>query len=659
MAVCTEPFVTTEVPPVVGTRVLIVEKDRIVRELLEAALEAVGRRIDAATNCHEALSLAAAGPAVDVALVERVLPDGCGLVLTGNLKQQDSNTEVLVMSAAPSLEAVIEAVEAGATDFVAKPFDDINQLAIRVGAAEERARLRRDGKWLHNELVESEERYRKLFEAIPDAVLVVDTSAGRIVDANFAACTMYGYSREELIGLAAERLLEPPHSTPTSEALSVSELPGVLRRKDRRRDGVSLDVELVVGAFHSQGGDVRVEIVREIGERLRAQEAQRKLEEQLLQAQKMEALGQLAGGIAHDFNNLLAIILNYGDFVARGLKRERSPEGDAELEADVSELLKAATSAASLTRQLLAFSRRELIQPDVLDVNTVITSLESLLRRTLGPEVELCTKLGKRLRRVRIDRGQLEASIVNLAVNARDAMPLGGRLTISTRQGTSRDSGAPSEPIVEIEIEDTGVGIASDILDHIFDPFFTTKSRDKGTGLGLATVKGIVEQAGGTVTVQTALGRGTSFRLQLPATSQQPERKPQLKRRTAEPSRSETILVVDDEPAVRRATVRILDAAGYLVLSASSSNEAVQLFGEGGPHINLVVTDVLMAGLRGDELVTQLRKTRPHLKTVFVTGYAATAFVDASAPAAERTVLPKPFSRARLLEVVRSTLDGQ
>jgi hypothetical protein len=437
-----------------------------------------------------------------------------------------------------------------------------------------------------------------------------------------------------------------------------SQLPGVFRRNDIKRDGVTLEVEFVVGQFHSGGRDVRVEIIREIGERLRAQEAQRKLEAQLLQAQKMEALGRLAGGIAHDFNNLLAVILNYGDFVVRGLQGERTTKGDQELLDDAQQIIKAATSAASRTRELLAFSRRELIRPNVLDINAIITSLESLLRPALGSKIEFRTQLGRNLNRVRIERSQLESSIVNLAVNARDAMPNGGRLTISTRSAVLKDDAAGDIPAIELQATDTGTGIENEVLERIFEPFFTTKETDKGTGLGLATVKGVVEQAGGRVEVTTKLGQGTSFRLLLPATNEPPDVKAHVTALSLAPARGATILVVDDDQAVRRAVVRMLESSGFSVLSARGGQEAIELLEGLERPVHLLLTDMLMPGLRGDELATELRRKRPKLRVVYVTGYAAAALVDEGVASSQLVVLPKPFTRERLLEVVREVLDG-
>ena len=645
---------------------LLVEKDRIVRELLEATLARADRDLVAVSTVDAALQAASNGPSVDAALIETSLPDGSGLELGRTLKTLDSTTEILLMSAAPSLEAVLEAVEAGATEYFPKPFEDINQLTLRVGAAEERARLRREGKWLHNALVESEERYRKLFAATPDAVVVFDERTRCIEDLNPAALRLYGYERSELLGQPVAELRAPQVSDDgnAQEALLWDDTlaPGVSLRRDKRRDGTVIDVELVVGRFHVRGQDMVVEIIRDIGDRLREQRARNDLEIQLRQSQKLEALGRLAGGVAHDFNNLLAVILNYANFVSDSLGQLHSSEPIPAVLDDVKQILRAATSATSLTRQLLAFSRREVVQADVVDVNDVVSATERLLRGTLGPTIEFSMHLAPDLARIRIDRGQLEQVLVNLVVNARDAMPQGGRLTITTRnvseQTTRTTAQDPGPGQVEIEVNDSGLGIDSAILDKIFDPFFTTKDRERGTGLGLAMVKGIVEQAGGHIEVATELGVGSRFRIALPVTEKSITKRVRSNRPSRRPANGELILVVDDDIAVRRALCRILKGAGYRVVSADSGNQALAEHERLGGSVDLILTDILMPGLSGEDLVLCLRQRQPGLKAIFATGYATSAVVEMGHDGEQRAVLPKPFDERRVLEVVCEVLNA-
>ncbi|MBN1605015.1 MAG: response regulator [Polyangiaceae bacterium] len=647
------------------TRVLLVEKDRIVRELLETVLEHPGRRVDSIATVQAALAALKQGPAVDVALIEGRLPDGTGLELARRLKELDPTTEVLLMSAAASLEAVLAAVEANVSEYFAKPFEDINQLALRVTAAEERARLRREGKWLHAALVESEERYRKLFEANPDAVIVFDARTQVIEDANAAALRLYGYLRAELLGRPVTDLRVPPDSEVTlrSSLGRTASVSGVVVRRDRRRDGRFVDVELVEGRFRVRGQDRVVEIVRDIGERLQAEATRNELETRLRQSQKLEALGQLAGGVAHDFNNLLAVILNYAQFAHEALTRVPVDEVARGLRDDIQQILSAAHSGASLTKQLLGFSRREVVQPDIVDVNAVVRATERLLRRTLGPSIEVCTDLATRLFRVRMDPGQLEQVIVNLVVNARDAMPEGGKLSIATRNAASEGLGQTASDgeagCVSLEVSDTGHGMDPATLERAFEPFFTTKERDRGTGLGLAMVKGIVEHAGGRIDATSEAGAGSCFRIILPGTRSQTDRRQRSARPAPRPPQGELVLVVDDDRAVRHAMLRILKHAGYRVAEADGSARALVEHERLGASVALVLTDILMPDMSGEELVHRMRERQPALKVVYVTGYATKAVVDGGKANEQRAVLPKPFDPQRLLALVRQVLDAE
>lgn len=635
------------------------------RELLEATLARTGRTIDSVSSVHAALRIAERGSTIDVALIENTLPDGSGVELGKRLRALDSTTEILLMSASPSLESVLEAVESGATEYLPKPFEDINQLTLRISAAEERARLRREGKWLHNALVESEERYRKLFAATPDAVVVFDAQSLRIEDANPAALRLYAYEKDQLIGLPVTHLRGKQCGKAqgdSGEAAFCDMTPGILLRRDERRDGAAVDVELVIGRFHVGGQDMVVEIIRDIGDRLREQRERSELENQLRQSQKLEALGRLAGGVAHDFNNLLAVILNYAHFVSDSLAQLPAGDQSVQLAEDVEQIQRAATSATSLTRQLLAFSRRELVQTEVVDVNAVVSNTERLLRGTLGPTIEFQLKLAEDLACVRMDRGQLEQVLVNLVVNARDAMAHGGTLTIATRNAKAHsvppETQDASPAWLELEVSDTGHGIDTSILDKIFEPFFTTKDRDRGTGLGLAMVKGIIEHAGGQIRVTTQAGRGSSFRIKLPTTGDRPEKKLRSSAPQRRQANEERILVVDDDQAVRRALKRILVNAGYRVVAASSGAEALAEYDRLGASIDLVVTDVLMAGMSGEVLVARLRERQPGLKVIFATGYATMTVVDGGNEQAQRALLPKPFDQRRLLKVVGEVLQG-
>jgi signal transduction histidine kinase/DNA-binding response OmpR family regulator len=384
--------------------------------------------------------------------------------------------------------------------------------------------------------------------------------------------------------------------------------------------------------------------------------ALREREEQLRQAQKMEAVGRLAGGIAHDFNNLLTAISGYAELLLL-----RLPEGDPG-RADCEEILRAAQRAAGLTRQLLAFSRRQVLQPRPVDLNRVVRDTERMLRRLIGEDIELLTELSP-LPAAIVDPGKIEQVLVNLAVNARDAMPSGGRLRLATRVrrvGTRDDTGAdpplPSGSWVEVVVEDTGTGIPAEVLDKIFEPFFTTKEAGKGTGLGLSTAYGIVEQSGGTILVDSVLGRGTRFSLLLPASSERPGSDPGEQRAMALPaSRAATILLVEDQEEVRRLVQTLLEGRGYRVLAAAEGTAAEALFDAHGA--DLLLADLVLPGLSGGELAQRLRRVAPRLPVLLMSGYPSSE-VPGPGPLEGVALLQKPFVAADLLRRVDAALRG-
>jgi signal transduction histidine kinase/CheY-like chemotaxis protein len=397
------------------------------------------------------------------------------------------------------------------------------------------------------------------------------------------------------------------------------------------------------------------ELDRALAERAVAEQARLRLESELRQAQRLEAVGQLAGGVAHDFNNLLAVILTYGDFIAE----ELGP--DHPLQADVAEVRKAAGRAAELTRQLLVFSRRDLINPSVLDVNATITDLLNLLRRTLGEEIALHPVLAAELPRVLADPGELEQVLVNLAVNARDAIGGGGTITVETSEQVIDEDAARAHAdvragrYVRIAVTDTGRGMTPEVTERIFEPFFTTKGPGEGTGLGLSTVYGIANRYGGFVTVYSEVGVGTTFKVYLPATDDvAPSAEVETEVGTSVPT-GETVLLVEDEEAVRRACQRILEKAGYRVLVANSGSQALaELSGE---PVDLLLTDVVMpGGLSGRDLAQRLQQDQPDLPVLFMSGYNADAIATRGILDPGITVVEKPFTSSDLLGKVRELL---
>ena len=506
--------------------------------------------------------------------------------------------------------------------------------ALRLAASLVAAAIRRRG--ADTRLRENEETLRAVFETSLDAVVVLDDRR-HFVDVNPAASQLFGIAREHLVGRALDEFV------PTDELAALQRRWAVLRADDfaienrfvQRSDGALRQIEGSIRPNFLPG--VHILYLRDVTERTR-------LEAELLSAQKLESIGRLAGGVAHDFNNLLTVISGYASLL---LERTR---GNDELEPDLAEIHRAAERAAQLTRQLLAFGRRQVLQPRALDLNEVLDETGSLLRRLLGEHVELVLRPAPSLGTVRVDPGQIEQVIVNLAVNARDAMPAGGRLTISTRELELEEG-----PAIELEVADTGIGMDEETQAQIFEPFFTTRSA--GTGLGLASVYGIVSQSGGTITVESRVGEGSSFRVRLPADSERPARaEPAPLRVNA--SGSETILLVEDEDVVRALARRVLERCGYTVLACANGSEAIELAERDPRPIDLLLTDVVMPGLRGPEVAARVSATRPEIQVLYMSGYADGALLG-DAATDESALIEKPFAVDALARRVRDALESR
>jgi signal transduction histidine kinase/ActR/RegA family two-component response regulator len=389
------------------------------------------------------------------------------------------------------------------------------------------------------------------------------------------------------------------------------------------------------------------------------EEALRQSEEQLLQSQKMEAVGRLAGGIAHDFNNLLVVITGRAELLRARVDDDEALRRDLDLIAD------AGRRASGLTQQLLAFSRKQVLQPKVLDLNEVVANMGTMLRRVIGEDVDLMIVVGANLGRVRADPGQLEQIIVNLVVNARDAMPKGGRLIVKTANVdlddafVRRHSGARAGPHVMLAVSDTGDGMSAEVLPHIFEPFFTTKSRGRGTGLGLSTVYGIVRQHDGSITVESEPGLGTTFKIHLPRVEEVPESLGRRPEPMGALRGSETILLVEDEDGVRRLAREVLEMNGYTVLEAPDGAAALRIGTRYPGPIHLLLTDVVMPAMSGRELGEQLLLLRPELRVIYMSGYTDDAILDRGLPESSMPFLPKPFTPVDLARKVRDVLQTE
>ncbi|HET7249435.1 MAG TPA: PAS domain S-box protein [Gemmatimonadales bacterium] len=501
------------------------------------------------------------------------------------------------------------------------------------------------------QLQSSEHNYRQLFEGNPAAMFVYDAETLRFLAVNEAAVRRYGYTRAEFLGMTLMDMRPPEEAERLREVLAQYR-GGTARAtglRHQRHDGSLIDVEVTFDDIEFEGRPARLAVVEDVTERHR-------LEGQLRQAQKMEAVGQLAGGIAHDFNNLLTAIVGYATLL------ERTLPADATAREEAQEIIGAARRAANLTHQLLAFSRKQVLRPSVVDVNVVIRDIERILHRVIGEHITLRTSLDPALAYVLADPSQLDQVIMNLAVNARDAMPGGGRITIETANVPLDSELAQVHPearpggYVLLAVSDTGTGLSPEAKAHLFEPFFTTKEVGKGTGLGLATVYGIVRQSGGFIGVDTELGRGTRFRIYLPRAAS-PASEPAKTTAPAPTARGAgTVLVVEDEAGVRHLARDVLRRCGYRVLEASDGAEALRLVEQEG-SIDLLLTDVVMPGMSGAELALKFRALRPEARVLYASGYADDALDSHGLPAQGVPYLQKPFEPDDLVRRVRELLE--
>jgi PAS domain S-box-containing protein len=528
-------------------------------------------------------------------------------------------------------------------------------------------------------------RFRGVVEAADDAAVGVDRG-GTIATANAEAEVLFGYTRPELIDHSLEMLvprLGPDGTTPQDGFRHVDghvnrQLGAGKPLEGRRKDGSEFPVEISLSAIETDEGPLVSAAIRDASDRVETRREEDRatvqngrdvLESRLHQSHRLESLGQLAGGVAHDFNNLLAAILNYAGFVVEEITKEletRPVDDRVRLTAvlsDVGQIGAAAERAAGLTHQLLSFARREVRNLEVLDINGTVREVETLLRRTIGEHVELITQGARDLKTVRADRGQIEQILLNLAVNARDAMPNGGTLRLDTDNFSVDDEYAARHPVLEpgsyvrLRVRDTGTGMDEQTVDRAFEPFFSTKSKDKGTGLGLATVYGIVSQTAGMVELHSELGVGTTVTILLPSVAAAVTT-PTLREQSAKVTPGETILVVEDEELVLDVATRILTQHGYHVLAARSGEEASSVMDGHQGIIDLLLTDVVMSGETGKEIAERLSKLRPGIRVLYMSGYPESVIASQGVIEPGIKMMSKPFKALDLLAHVRSALDA-
>ena len=590
------------------------------------------------------ITKAAAEPPA-IALVDLRLPDMDGMQLVSEIRKLSQSIEIVILTGNASVDSAVRALREHSYDYLIKPVQP-EQLLGSIERAGERWQRRRAEDAMHD----SEARLRRIFEHVGDALFITDES-GCVIDANPAASALTGASLEDLRDRELRQLLglDANGGAPGSDVTEYS--PGPLRGelRVRAKDGSMRTVDARSAVF---APGLVVHTLRDLTQ-------QRLLEEELHHAQKMDAIGQLAGGVAHDFNNLLTVISSYTSFLL-----ESFDESDKRRE-DATEIKQAAMRAAQLTRQLLAFSRKQVIQPRTLVLNAVVAETEKMLRRLIGEDIELVTELSPALHAVRADPGQLEQVLMNLAVNSRDAMPQGGRLKIETANVALSANMAAERPgmapgaYVMLSVSDTGTGIPSKVLAHIFEPFFTTKEAGKGTGLGLSTVYGVVKQAGGEIWVSSEVGRGTTFKILLPQVDPAANESEAAPVGTDTESRGrETVLLVEDEEHLRGLALRILQGSGYTVLTAIDGADALRQAKDYSGPIHLVLSDVVMPGISGRVLSEQLAAVRPNLRVLFMSGYTDDDVMRRGILDRRAAFLEKPFTPDQLMSKVRQVLDA-
>jgi PAS domain S-box-containing protein len=500
----------------------------------------------------------------------------------------------------------------------------------------------------------NEALFRLLFSHNPLPTWVFDKQTLRFLQVNHAAIQQYGYSESEFLSMGVTDLRPPGDDEEFLEQFGASRADGVPRaipRKHRRKDGRLIEVEVRALDLEYHGRPAVLAVAQDTTER-------RMLEAQFRQAQKMEAIGRLAGGVAHDFNNLLMVIKGHIELLL-----ERLPGSESAVR-KIEQIDRAADRAASLTRQLLAFSRMQVLQPKIINLNDVVGEMGKLLPRLIGEDIELVLRTAPDLGNIRADAGQMEQVIMNLAVNSRDAMPRGGKLILETANVELDHAYTAAHPVmgpgryVLLAVTDTGCGMDAETQARIFEPFFTTKEKGKGTGLGLATVYGIVKQSGGFIWVYSEVEKGTTFKIYLPRQDEPSQRIEHARQEMDLPGGTETILLAEDEQEVRDVAREFLALAGYTVLEAKDGAEAVEIARSHAGAIHVLVTDMVMPGMAGRELAARLAAIRPALKVIYMSGYSEQAGDHAGEWDSSAILLTKPFTRSAVLRAVREVLKG-
>lgn len=654
-------------------RVLIVDDLADNPKLLAQEVDALGYEVLTALGGPQALGIASAEHP-DVILLDVAMPEMDGIEVCRRL-QEDAHTRtipIILVSATGLDENVIAGLHAGAVDYVSEPFNrDVLSARIRsaLRVMESCEAVTRTNQMLREEIAYRKEtedkaaRFGRILECSLHEIYIFDAATYRFVQVNRGARENLGYSMDELRALAPvdlkpeftlesfERLVEPLVNG-EQEAIEFETV-------HRRKNGLMYPVEVHLQLTKYGPSEAFVAMILDVTGRKLAEETLRKKDEELRQALKIEAVGRLAGGIAHEFNNLLQAISGYARLAMADVPADEKPHRDLQ------QILKATNRATCLTRQLLDFSRHQKPDRKPVDPNEVANDVTDMVRPIIGERITLETALDDSVDWVCADAGQIAQVLVNLCLNARDAMPSGGRLTIGTRNETVGDGDrlkcgelAPGRYVL-LSVTDTGCGMSAEVKERVFDPFFTTKEVGEGTGLGLSTVYGILQQHDGTILIESQPGKGTTFKVLLPAAEEErrahhPE--PQV---TALLKGTETILLAEDEALVRDIAVRILQSAGYSTITAANGEEALQLFEENRESISLVLLDAMMPKLNGHEVYQHIRKDDGKIPIIFCSGYDPETARSELVTEESLCMIQKPFDPHVLLGAVREVLDGR
>ena len=622
-------------------QILVVDDDDQMLRTIGDILRLRGYTPVSSSTAARALQLAAQTEPLAVALVDLRLPDMDGIELVARLHDVSEITQVVILTGNASVDSAVRAMREHSYDYLVKPVHP-DQLLDSIGRAGERWQRRR----AEMQMRESEDRLRRIFDHTHDALIITD-EADRIVDANRTALEFTGLELETLCSWTLGDLLTA--SSRGTQGVSS----GGMRQGEwllSNASGEPLIVDVRGAGFAPERV---VYTIRDLTE-------QRRLEEELHHSQKMDAIGRLAGGVAHDFNNMLTAISCYSEML-----RDDFPVGDQRRE-DLEEIVKTTRRAAALTSQLLAFSRKQVLQPKIINANSVVAEIERMLVRLIGEDVRLMVERDASLWSVRADPGQLGQVLMNLAVNARDAMPNGGVLTIETAnlelgsQIVHRHGIVSPGSYVVIRVSDTGMGIEERVQDHVFDPFFTTKQLGRGTGLGLSTVYGIVTQSGGHVQLQSEPGMGAVFTIFLPREHDGASGAPvQEEMESSATSTSARILVVEDDPTVRKLVTGILQRSGHQVLTAADGESALSLLAETTEPIQLAIMDVVMPGMNGREVAERLAAYSADLKVLYMSGYTDDEVIHRGVRDLSSRFIQKPFTAGELTRKVDEVLGSR